>query len=139
MVGMFGLYRVMGHSISMDEVRAYDLQLQSRLGSSLDDAAELVATADSEEGAGEKTSTADSESGRPHETESEKENEKDETRVITFAELQALINSGREDLIPNNKLIPDALNVSFPLVCAVVLPIDGRLCRMHRPVSPQRL
>ena len=111
---MFGLYRVTGHSISMDQVRAYELQLQSRSGSSSssDDSMELVTHAvDSEEGGGERTSAPDSESGRPHETETDKE--KDETRVIKFAELKALIESGREDLIPNNKIIPNALNVSF--------------------------
>jgi hypothetical protein len=35
----------------------------------------------------------------------------DEPRILTFADLQALIESGREDLIPNNKIIPDTLNV----------------------------
>jgi hypothetical protein len=36
-------------------------------------------------------------------------------RVLTFAELKALIESGREDLIPNNKVIPDALNVRLAI------------------------
>jgi len=39
-----------------------------------------------------------------------------DTRILTFAELQALIESGREDQIPNNKVIPDALNVSLSFV-----------------------
>jgi hypothetical protein len=56
-------------------------------------------------GEGERTSAVDLEPGFPH--------EKEETRVIKFAELKALIESGREDLIPNNKVIPNALNVSF--------------------------
>jgi len=37
----------------------------------------------------------------------------DERRVLTFAELQELIETGRVDQIPNNKAIPDALNVSL--------------------------
>ena len=39
----------------------------------------------------------------------------DEQRVLTFAELQELIETGRVDQIPNNKAVPDALNVSFPV------------------------
>ena len=39
----------------------------------------------------------------------------DEQRVLTFAELQELIETGRVDQIPNNKAIPDALNVSFQI------------------------
>jgi hypothetical protein len=35
----------------------------------------------------------------------------DEPRILTIAELQVLIESGREDQIPNNKFIPEALNV----------------------------
>jgi len=39
-------------------------------------------------------------------------------RTLTFAEIQALIEQGKTDEIPNNKHIPDALNVgltSFPV------------------------
>lgn len=35
----------------------------------------------------------------------------DESRVLTFAELQELIETGKVDQIPNNKIIPEALNV----------------------------
>ena len=38
---------------------------------------------------------------------------KEEPRPLTFAELQELIESGREDLIPNNKVIPDRLSVCY--------------------------
>ena len=38
----------------------------------------------------------------------------DETRILTFAELQELIETGKVDQIPNNKTIPDALNVAPP-------------------------
>lgn len=36
-----------------------------------------------------------------------------EMRVLTFAELKSLIEQGRTDNIPNNKIIPDTLNVSL--------------------------
>ena len=35
----------------------------------------------------------------------------DENRVLTFAELKEFIESGNVDKIPNNKIIPEALNV----------------------------
>ncbi|KAH8981927.1 hypothetical protein EDB86DRAFT_3086629 [Lactarius hatsudake] len=35
-------------------------------------------------------------------------------RTLTFAELQALIDQGKTDEIPNNKHIPDALNDAVP-------------------------
>ena len=37
----------------------------------------------------------------------------DENRVLTFAELKELIESGNIDKIPNNKIIPETLNVRF--------------------------
>ena len=37
----------------------------------------------------------------------------DENRVLTFAELKELIESGNMDKIPNNKIIPETLNVRF--------------------------
>jgi hypothetical protein len=37
----------------------------------------------------------------------------EETRFLSFAELQALIQEGKTDLIPNNRVISDALNVRF--------------------------
>lgn len=36
-----------------------------------------------------------------------------DTRTLTFAELQELIETGKVDQIPNNKLIPEAFNVSM--------------------------
>jgi hypothetical protein len=35
----------------------------------------------------------------------------DEDHVLTFAELKELIESGNMDKIPNNKIIPETLNV----------------------------
>ena len=37
----------------------------------------------------------------------------DENRVLTLAELKELIESGDMDKIPNNKIIPETLNVRF--------------------------
>lgn len=42
------------------------------------------------------------------------ESDGDESRILTFAELQELIELGKVDQIPNNKVIPDKLNVCFP-------------------------
>lgn len=39
-------------------------------------------------------------------------NQDDENRVLTFAELKELIETGNVDKIPNNKIIPERLNVS---------------------------
>lgn len=33
------------------------------------------------------------------------------SRTLTFAELQSLVEQGKTDEIPNNKRIPDAINV----------------------------
>ncbi|KAG6889931.1 hypothetical protein C0995_013455 [Termitomyces sp. Mi166 len=38
----------------------------------------------------------------------------DEARALTFAELQELIESGKVDQIPNNKVIPERLNEAPP-------------------------
>lgn len=40
-------------------------------------------------------------------------NDADENRVLTLAELKELIESGNMDKIPNNKIIPETLNVRF--------------------------
>ena len=37
----------------------------------------------------------------------------DESRVLTFAELKELIETGNVDKIPNNKIIPERLNVRY--------------------------
>jgi hypothetical protein len=47
------------------------------------------------------------EKARPAESSAEK-------RILTFAELQQLIEAGKLDEIPNNKHIPDGLSVSSP-------------------------
>ena len=35
-------------------------------------------------------------------------------RTLTFSELKALIEQGKTESVPNNKLIPNVLNVSLP-------------------------
>lgn len=35
----------------------------------------------------------------------------DESRILTFSEIKALIEQGKIDQIPNNEHIPDAINV----------------------------
>jgi len=47
----------------------------------------------------------------------------DENRVLTFSELVELIETGNVDKIPNNKIIPERLNVrylfSFTPLCII--------------------
>lgn len=56
-----------------------------------------------------------------------------ENRPLTFAELKTLIEEGKTDSIPNNKDIPDTLNVSLShdLTYMVIT-----LSRTHLPVLP---
>lgn len=91
---VFYFNRVMGHSISMDEVREYELSSQA-------DAIIPTTTTDD--------SVPPAASSLP-----KQDDDENESGVLTFAELQALIESGKEDLIPNNKIIPDALNEAPP-------------------------
>jgi len=41
-------------------------------------------------------------------------NDEEEPRILTFAELKDLIETGQLDQIPNNKVIPNGLNVRIP-------------------------
>ena len=45
-----------------------------------------------------------------------------ETRILTFTELKELIESGKMDQIPNNKVISEALNVRILLHCSCIDP-----------------
>lgn len=47
-------------------------------------------------------------------SQSSSRSEDDEARILTFAEIQELISSGRMAEIPNNKVIPDGLNDATP-------------------------
>jgi hypothetical protein len=60
-------------------------------------------------------------SARP--TEQQQHATGEETQTLTFADLQALIEQGKTDGIPNNKPIPNILNVSPPLPLALIIPL----------------
>ena len=60
----------------------------------------------------------------------------DSTRVLSFAELKELIESGRVDKIPNNKHIPNKLNVSLWRIA--LASSDSSFCRKRCQAS-QRL
>jgi len=83
------IYRTSGNSITLDEAREYDQHSQK--GSIATTPAAIVAPLP--------TSLSD-----------QTRNE-EETRVLSFAELKELIEAGRLDQIPNNKVIPNDLNV----------------------------
>jgi hypothetical protein len=59
----------------------------------------------------------------------------DETRVLKFAELQAMIETGREDLIPNSRVISEALNVNLPSLHLVQWLLTAFYYRMYLPPS----
>jgi hypothetical protein len=50
----------------------------------------------------------------------------DESRTLTFAELKDLIEEGKTDQIPNNRYIPEAINVNPNL-----LHLDLSVSRIH--------
>lgn len=52
-------------------------------------------------------------------------------RALTFAELQALVEQGKTDDIPNNKHIPDALNVGFKFLLSNLV----RMFSVGRPTQ----
>ena len=49
----------------------------------------------------------------------------EETHILTFAELKALIEQGKTDGIPNNKLIPDILSVSSSSLSLFPSPLES--------------
>lgn len=59
----------------------------------------------------------------------------EELRTLTFSELKALIEQGKTDGIPNNRVIPDILSVRNCKLLAV--PFYQILCRMINPVNPR--
>lgn len=61
-----------------------------------------------------------------------------ESRTLTFAELKNLIEQGKTDEIPNNRHIPEAINVSYPLRTPPVLNSHCSECRTLHPVSQLR-
>ena len=59
----------------------------------------------------------------------------EEAHTLTFAELKALIEQGKTDGIPNNKLIPDTINVSPPFQTLIPAPN----LRYHRTLPQARI
>jgi hypothetical protein len=100
----------MGHSISFEQVREYELSYSNP------------------------TRTIDESTPSEEVPPNQPQNDDDEeTRVLTFAELQALLESGRVDLIPNNKVIPEVLNVNIFLL---VLRFTNDSCFTGCPSQP---
>lgn len=80
-----------GFNLSMDETREYEASLMSALSAAGTSIAETPAfTTDNVVSVSE------------------------EERLLTFAELKELIESGKVDQIPNNKVIPEKFSVSIP-------------------------
>ncbi|KAF8892875.1 hypothetical protein BD779DRAFT_1507485 [Infundibulicybe gibba] len=90
---VFYFNRVTGNSITMEDARIHELSLNQPTPTS---GPALVPTTPPT-GAAESTNTDQS-----------------EQRVLTFAELQELIESGKVDQIPNNKIIPEQLHTAPP-------------------------
>ncbi|KAJ7829437.1 hypothetical protein B0H14DRAFT_2366660 [Mycena olivaceomarginata] len=82
---VFYFNRVTGHAITMDEAR--ELEQAQRLTSPDASNSALAPAASSDDA---------------------------EPLVLSFAQLQALIEAGKADQIPNNKIIPDELNDEVP-------------------------
>ncbi|KAJ7764586.1 hypothetical protein DFH07DRAFT_811715 [Mycena maculata] len=89
---VFYFNRVTGNAITMDEAREYELS--HKTDGARPDTTSPAATA-------EPISPDDA-----------------EPVVLSFAQLQALIEAGKEDQIPNNKVIPDDLNDAAPSASA---------------------
>ncbi|KAG6884092.1 hypothetical protein C0993_001493 [Termitomyces sp. T159_Od127] len=87
-IRVFYFNRATGNSLSVEEVRLYETS--NRAAQRFE--------GENQRDEGEATATKAS----------------DETRVLTFAELQDLIESGKVDQIPNNKRIPEGLNEAPP-------------------------
>ncbi|KAJ7628345.1 hypothetical protein FB45DRAFT_918075 [Roridomyces roridus] len=100
---VFYFNRVTGNAITSDEAREYELSHPGTTAST--SAAAVLAAA-----AAEPVISPSSES--------ESETTPESTGVLSFAQLKALIESGREELIPNNKIIPDGLNEAEPSTSA---------------------
>lgn len=96
----------MGRSISMDEVREYELNAGTATHATVDD---------------------DEHSGLSPSAEPLNDGNDDNPHVLTFAQLQALIENGREDQIPNNKVIPNVLNVRLLFVFSYLLLMVYRM------------
>ncbi|KAJ7056929.1 hypothetical protein C8F01DRAFT_1152789 [Mycena amicta] len=95
---VFYFNRVTGQDLSIDAVREYELSL-------------LPAQAQAP--VSEAQAPQDDIVSPPHEAVT---TDPSEPVVLTFAQLKALIEAGKEDEIPNNKIIPEGLNEQSPSV-----------------------
>ncbi|RDB17059.1 hypothetical protein Hypma_001778 [Hypsizygus marmoreus] len=86
---VFYFNRVTGNSVSMDEAREYEYALKGAASHGSGDMDAQPAA-------------------------SQSNIDDDDTRVLTFAELQELIETGKVDQIPHNKVIPEVLNAASP-------------------------
>ncbi|EAU83975.1 hypothetical protein CC1G_09857 [Coprinopsis cinerea okayama7 len=86
---VFYFNKMTGNSITMEDAREYELSVQAATTtpSTLEPSA----------------STTEQSSSAP-----------EETRVLTFAELKELIETGKVDQIPNNKIIPEKFSEEAP-------------------------
>ncbi|KAJ3563170.1 hypothetical protein NP233_g9111 [Leucocoprinus birnbaumii] len=91
---VFYFNKTMGHSITLDEAREYEQSLRKDTSSQ----PQSLSTPSQETAAVDPIPSSDG-------TQTE-----EEPRVLTFSELKELIETGRLDQIPNNKVIPSGLN-----------------------------
>ena len=105
------LRRTFGTSLTLEEVQVYEATLATTRDHVspavlLDGAA--AASSDSE-GLSQQTGS----DPQQYQDDSER-NGAGEGRALTFAELKALIEEGKTDGIPNNKVIPEVINDATP-------------------------
>jgi len=86
------IYRTSGNSITLDEAREYETCSQE----------------------GPMFKSPVTAAPLPTSSLSDQLNNEEEPRILTFAELKDLIETGQLDQIPNNKVIPGGLNVRIP-------------------------
>jgi hypothetical protein len=66
-------------------------------------------------------SSGPAESATTTTTDDNNNNNDNDSQILSFAEIKELIETGRLDEIPNNKLIPDTLNVRHILPLRLIL------------------
>ncbi|TRM67096.1 hypothetical protein BD626DRAFT_484738 [Schizophyllum amplum] len=114
---VFYFNKVTERDIDIDDVRSYELAHGLNVPAGVGPRASLTRDSMVEDTASttalSKTSMASIDNGSPEAT-TNGLGHTDAPRTLTFAELQALIEAGRVDEIPNNRDIPDKLNDAAP-------------------------
>ncbi|XP_006455203.1 hypothetical protein AGABI2DRAFT_75362 [Agaricus bisporus var. bisporus H97] len=95
-IRVFYFNKTTGNSITIDEVKAYEQSLNQQ-------DLELESLSPPSTGPVAATTTVPT----PSQT-------TEDTKILSFAEIKELIEAGRLDEIPNNKIIPDSLNDETP-------------------------